>query len=90
MSLAVKWGIRSLPPGQPDLAAAPPLDDGVHFSKYVEGVPGMQPERLGPYVTTLNPGCQPAKSTRASDSTANLGTPAMPATTASSISKKGW
>jgi hypothetical protein len=36
------------------------LDDGIFFNGYREGVPGMQPERLGPYITTLNPGYDPA------------------------------
>jgi arabinoxylan arabinofuranohydrolase len=33
--------------------------DGIYFPKYVEGVPGVQPERIGPYSTTLNPGYDP-------------------------------
>jgi beta-galactosidase len=36
------------------------LDEGVFFGQYHEGVPGMQPERLGPYTSTLNPGYDPS------------------------------
>ena len=32
------------------------LKDGIFFKEYVEGVPGYQPERLGPYTSTFNPG----------------------------------
>ena len=35
---------------------APAMDDGVFFPEFVDGKPGVQPERLGPYCTTLNPG----------------------------------
>lgn len=33
--------------------------DGVFFTEYKEGVPGVQPERVGPYCTTFNPGYDP-------------------------------
>ena len=33
--------------------------DGVFFGDYKEGVPGVQPERVGPYCTTFNPGYDP-------------------------------
>jgi len=34
-------------------------EDGIWFGPYREGVPGVQPERLGPYTTTFNPGYDP-------------------------------
>ena len=52
----VWYSIQPLPFGKSDLAQVPSLDDGIFFGKYQEGVPGMQPERLGPYASTLNPG----------------------------------
>ena len=50
------YAIQPLPFGKSDLTQAPSLNEGVFFWKYVEGIPGMQPERLGPYCSTLNPG----------------------------------
>jgi len=55
----VWYGLRPLPLGMSDTSSAPTLQDGIFFPKYVEGKPGMQPERLGPYCTTLNPGYDP-------------------------------
>lgn len=52
----VWYSIQPLPFGKTDLTHPPALNEGVFFGKYVEGVPGMQPERLGPYCSTLNPG----------------------------------
>lgn len=52
----VWYGVQPLPLGKRDLGKPSSLDDGIFFRKYREGVPGMQPERLGPYVSTLNPG----------------------------------
>jgi beta-galactosidase len=52
----VWYGLQPLALGLKDTTKAPTLDDGVLFSQYVEGKPGVQPERLGPYCTTLNPG----------------------------------
>ena len=52
----VWYSIQPLPFGKTDLTKAPSLDEGIFFGKYHEGMPGMQPERLGPYVSTLNPG----------------------------------
>ena len=52
----VWYSVQPLPLGKPDLTKAPSLDEGIFFGEYQEGVPGMQPERLGPYVSTLNPG----------------------------------
>lgn len=54
------YGLKSLPLGKSDLTVAPTLEDGIFFGPYVEGRPGVQPERLGPYSTTLNPGYDPA------------------------------
>ena len=55
----VWYSVQPLPLGKTDLTKAPSLDEGIFFGKYKEGVPGMQPERLGPYVSTLNPGYDP-------------------------------
>src|SRR5262249_45601085 len=52
----VWYGLEPLPLGQRDTARAPQLTDGIFFPDFVEGKPGVQPERLGPYSTTLNPG----------------------------------
>ena len=52
----VWYGLRPLPLGMPDTSRPPELTDGVFFPAFVEGKPGVQPERLGPYSTTLNPG----------------------------------
>ena len=53
------YGLQPLPFGKRDLTAAPTLDDGIHFGKYKEGQPGIQPERMGPYSSTFNPGYDP-------------------------------
>ena len=55
----VWYSIQPLPFGKPDVTQPPTLDEGVFFGKYQEGIPGMQPERLGPYTSTLNPGYDP-------------------------------
>lgn len=55
----VWYGLKPLPLGMRDTTRPPSLDDGVFFPPYVEGKPGVQPERLGPYCTTLNPGYDP-------------------------------
>jgi hypothetical protein len=52
----VWYGLRPLPLGMPDASRPPALTDGVFFPAFEEGRPGVQPERLGPYSTTLNPG----------------------------------
>lgn len=52
----VWYGLKPLPLGLKDTTKAPTLNDGVYFTSYQEGKPGIQPERLGPYCTTLNPG----------------------------------
>lgn len=56
----VWYGLQPLPLGLKDTTRAPELKDGVYFNDFVEGVPGVQPERLGPYSSTLNPGYDPA------------------------------
>lgn len=56
----VWYGLQPLPLGLPDLTKAPTLDDGVFFPAFQENTPGVQPERLGPYCTTLNPGYDPS------------------------------
>ena len=54
------YALQPLPLGKKDLGTAPDRDtDGVFFGEYVEGVPGVQPERVGPYCTTFNPGYDP-------------------------------
>ncbi|HWC58290.1 MAG TPA: glycoside hydrolase family 2 TIM barrel-domain containing protein, partial [Verrucomicrobiae bacterium] len=56
----VWYGVQPLPFGKADLTQPPSPDDGIFFGDFLEGVPGMQPERLGPYVSTLNPGYDPS------------------------------
>lgn len=53
------YGLKPQPIGLKDTGLPPTLRDGIFFGKYVEGKPGMQPERLGPYSTTFNPGYDP-------------------------------
>ncbi len=60
-SEVVWFGLEHLNLGFSDFSRLPTEADGVFFSlPYQEGKPGMQPERLPPYVTTLNPGWDPA------------------------------
>ncbi|MDR2119530.1 MAG: glycoside hydrolase family 2 [Tannerella sp.] len=55
------YALQPLPLGKKDLTAAPSLtEDGIFFTDYKEGLPGIQPERMGPYCTTFNPGYDPA------------------------------
>jgi hypothetical protein len=57
----VAWySLQPLPLGLPDPSKPPTLEDGVFFPSFVEDKPGVQPERLGPYCTTLNPGYDPS------------------------------
>ena len=56
----VWYALKPLPLGKKDLSSAPTLDDGIFFGPYVEGLPGVQPERIGPYSSTLNPGYDPS------------------------------
>jgi beta-galactosidase len=53
------YGLKPLPLGLDDESRAPELEDGIRFPAFVEGRAGMQPERLGPWSTTLNPGYDP-------------------------------
>ena len=59
---SVNWyGLKHQPLGHPEISRAPTINDGVFFTApYQEGKPGMQPERLAPYSTPLNPGYDPA------------------------------
>lgn len=52
--------LKPLPFGMRDTSKLPGIDDGVYFPPFVEGKPGMQPERIGPYSSTLNPGYDPS------------------------------
>ncbi|MDR1330566.1 MAG: glycoside hydrolase family 2, partial [Tannerella sp.] len=54
------YALQPLPFGKRDLTVAPALNDGVHFAAYREGMPGVQPERMGPYCSTFNPGYDPS------------------------------
>ncbi|MBD8347876.1 glycoside hydrolase family 2 protein [Dysgonomonas sp. HGC4] len=55
------YALKPLPIGKKDLTTAPSsTEDGVYFADYKEGTPGVQPERMGPYCTTFNPGYDPS------------------------------
>lgn len=54
------YGLKPLELGLKDTTRASKPEDGIFFGEYKEGVPGVQPERLGPYTTTLNPGYDPS------------------------------
>ena len=56
----VWYGLKPLAFGMKDTTRAPIPEDGIFFPSFAEGVPGMQPERLGPYTSTLNPGYDPS------------------------------
>jgi beta-galactosidase len=56
----VWYGLKPLNLGMPDITRPPVLTDGISFPPFVEGEPGVQPERIGPYSTTLNPGYDPS------------------------------
>lgn len=49
------YALQPLPLGMKDTTRDPQASDGIFFG-FTEGGYGMQPERLGPYTTTLNPG----------------------------------
>jgi len=55
----VWYGLKPLPLGHTHQENAPTIENGIFFGSYQEGKPGVQPERLGPYCTTLNPGYDP-------------------------------
>ena len=43
------YALKPLPLGKKDKSKAPTVEaDGVFFGDYKEGVPGVQPERVGP------------------------------------------
>jgi beta-galactosidase len=54
------YGMKSMPIGLKYQTQAPQLSDGITFPNYVEGKPGVQPERIGPYSTAFNPGYDPS------------------------------
>ena len=54
------YGLKPLPLGHANRAGAPTDDSGIVFGSYQEGKPGVQPERLGPYCSTFNPGYDPS------------------------------
>lgn len=56
----VWYGLKPLALGMPDTSRPSTLADGVYLTRFKEGEPGMQPERIGPYTTTLNPGYDPS------------------------------
>ncbi len=53
------FGIEHLNVGYHDFSRLPNATDGVWFKPFEEGKPGVQPERLPPYVCTFNPGWDP-------------------------------
>ncbi|WP_163325386.1 glycoside hydrolase family 2 protein [Draconibacterium mangrovi] len=53
------YGLKPLPFGLKDTSRPSIPEDGIFFPEYQEGIPGMQPERLGPYTSTVNPGYDP-------------------------------
>ena len=54
------YALKPLELGMKDTTRAPLSSDGIFFKPYQEGQPGIQPERLGPYTTTFNPGYDPS------------------------------
>jgi len=54
------YALQPLPLGKRDLSTPPSLDEGIRFGDYRENQPGIQPERLGPYCSTFNPGYDPS------------------------------
>ena len=54
------FGVEHLNLGYHDFTRLPNDEDGVWFKPFQEGKPGVQPERIPPYVCTLNPGWDPA------------------------------
>lgn len=55
----VWYGLKPLPLGHANQENPPTVNNGILFGNYQEGKPGVQPERLGPYCSTLNPGYDP-------------------------------
>ena len=55
------FGVEHLNYGYHDFSRLPSKEDGVRFTRpFQENTPGMQIERIPPYVHTLNPGWDPA------------------------------
>jgi len=50
------YGLKPLELGLKDTTRASTPEDGIFFQTYQEGIPGVQPERIGPYSSTINPG----------------------------------
>ncbi len=50
------YGLKPLPFGLSDTTRPPLPEDGIFFSEFKEGISGVQPERIGPYTSTINPG----------------------------------
>ncbi len=53
------FGLEHLNLGYRDFSRLPNAADGVWCKPFEEGKPGVQPERIPPYVCTLNPGWDP-------------------------------
>ena len=53
------YALKPLELGLSDTSRAAVITDGIFFEAYKEGEPGYQPERLGPYSSTFNPGYDP-------------------------------
>ncbi len=53
------YGLKPLALGLNDVSRPYTLEDGIFFNEYKEGNPGYQPERLGAYASTFNPGYDP-------------------------------
>jgi len=54
------YALKPLELGLSDITRAPELTDGIFFHDYTESRSGYQPERLGPYSNTFNPGYDPS------------------------------
>ena len=54
------YALKPLPLGKGDIHSPVTIQDGITFGPYREGERGVQPERLGPYGTTFNPGYDPS------------------------------
>ena len=54
------YSLEPLRLGLADIGRPYTLDDGIFFRNYHEGQIGVQPERLGPYCSTFNPGYDPS------------------------------
>ena len=53
------YALKPLEIGLTDVKRYSIPTDGIFFPEFMEGIPGVQPERLGPYTTTFNPGYDP-------------------------------